>query len=110
MAKDRIPSRLRLLVITKCNSECVYCHRKGFLDSTRPGLAMLLEKRTYKKILSCADDAYVRIHRTMHVDHVIPESRGGKTEFDNLVVACEACNENKRAKTPDEWNKGKLNA
>lgn len=28
----------------------------------------------------------------LHVDHIIPVSRGGKTEMDNLTVACEECN------------------
>lgn len=28
----------------------------------------------------------------LHVDHIIPVSRGGKTEFDNLQTLCERCN------------------
>jgi len=29
----------------------------------------------------------------MTVDHVIPESKGGLTEFDNLCFSCRRCNE-----------------
>ena len=29
------------------------------------------------------------------MDHVVPRSRGGKTEWDNLVWACKACNTRK---------------
>lgn len=38
-----------------------------------------------------------------HVDHVTPRSRGGRHSFDNLVVACAACNLSKGAKTVEEW-------
>lgn len=29
----------------------------------------------------------------MTVDHIFPESKGGKTEFENLCSCCRACNE-----------------
>lgn len=35
-------------------------------------------------------------------DHVIPRSRGGKTEWTNIVMACESCNSVKADKTPRE--------
>jgi hypothetical protein len=37
------------------------------------------------------------------LDHVVPWSRGGDHSFNNLVVACRACNRSKGAKTLDEW-------
>ncbi|MCP4348222.1 MAG: HNH endonuclease [Desulfobacterales bacterium] len=36
------------------------------------------------------------------LDHVIPRSKGGKTDFDNCVACCEGCNNKKGAKTPRE--------
>lgn len=36
------------------------------------------------------------------IEHVIPQSRGGKTSFENCVIACEACNNKKGNKTPKE--------
>jgi hypothetical protein len=35
----------------------------------------------------------------MIVDHVVPGSKGGNTEFDNLCFACHRCNEFKGATT-----------
>lgn len=37
--------------------------------------------------------------RTMTVDHVIPKCRGGKTTWQNCVVACFNCNEKKGDKS-----------
>ncbi|HDG96637.1 MAG TPA: HNH endonuclease [Desulfobacterales bacterium] len=35
-------------------------------------------------------------------DHVIPRSRGGKTEWENIVTCCVDCNRRKGGKTPAE--------
>lgn len=37
-----------------------------------------------------------------HVDHVIPLSRGGAHSWENLVLACPACNQWKYTKLPGE--------
>jgi 5-methylcytosine-specific restriction enzyme A len=37
------------------------------------------------------------------MDHVIPLSRGGKTQKFNLVPCCKACNTKKRQLLPFEW-------
>lgn len=36
------------------------------------------------------------------LDHVLPRSRGGKTAWDNLVIACHSCNRKKGGLTPKE--------
>ncbi len=36
------------------------------------------------------------------LDHIIPRSRGGATDFDNCVAACKSCNNLKGDKTPRE--------
>lgn len=41
-----------------------------------------------------------------HVDHVIPVSRGGSNNPDNLVIACPVCNTSRKNKLPHEWAKG----
>lgn len=36
------------------------------------------------------------------VDHILPKSRGGKDEWENVVVACLRCNVAKGNRTPEE--------
>lgn len=40
--------------------------------------------------------------RPLTMDHVIPKSRGGKTEWTNIVAACVPCNRRKSNKLPSE--------
>ena len=40
----------------------------------------------------------------IHIDHVIPYSLGGRTELDNLVVACAECNLKKSGRTLAQVN------
>ncbi|MCB9730815.1 MAG: HNH endonuclease [Deltaproteobacteria bacterium] len=35
-------------------------------------------------------------------DHVVPRSRGGRTGWDNVVIACRPCNQRKADRTPEE--------
>ena len=38
------------------------------------------------------------------IDHVMPRSRGGGNEWENVAAACRPCNLHKRDRTPDEAN------
>ena len=38
------------------------------------------------------------------IDHVLPRSRGGTHEWENVAAACRPCNLRKRDRTPDEAN------
>ncbi len=38
----------------------------------------------------------------LNIDHIIPRSRGGKTEWNNIVTSCIKCNLKKGNLTPDE--------
>jgi len=40
--------------------------------------------------------------RALNYDHVLPRSRGGRTEWDNIVMACYVCNAKKGDRTPAE--------
>jgi 5-methylcytosine-specific restriction endonuclease McrA len=38
------------------------------------------------------------------VDHVVPRTKGGKTIWQNVVLACPPCNRKKGGRTPEEAN------
>lgn len=40
----------------------------------------------------------------MTVDHVLPRIRGGATNWENVVCACQRCNTRKGGRTPEEAN------
>ena len=40
--------------------------------------------------------------RELTFDHVMPRARGGRTDWENIVTCCRACNDHKRDRTPDE--------
>ena len=40
--------------------------------------------------------------RDLTIDHIIPRSRGGKSDFDNCVACCKSCNSRKGGHTPSE--------
>jgi 5-methylcytosine-specific restriction endonuclease McrA len=39
---------------------------------------------------------------SLTLDHVVPLSRGGKTQWDNIVAACKNCNAKKGGRKPSE--------
>jgi len=39
----------------------------------------------------------------LSLDHVLPRSRGGKSQADNLVTVCCRCNSRKQAKVMHDW-------
>ena len=45
---------------------------------------------------------YCGSKRKLTLDHVLPQSRGGRHTWDNVVTACEPCNQYKAARTPEE--------
>jgi len=47
---------------------------------------------------------YCGSNKHLTLDHVIPVSKGGQHKWDNVVTACEPCNQRKRDRTPIEAN------
>ncbi len=45
---------------------------------------------------------YCGSNRHLTLDHVMPVSRGGQHKWDNVVTACEKCNQRKSNRTPEE--------
>lgn len=66
--KRTIPLKLRLKVFQRDNFKCVFC---GASPATDPNIQL-------------------------HIDHIVPFSKGGKTELSNLQTLCQNCN----------WGKG----
>lgn len=55
---------------------------------------------------------YCNIHvskNKFEIDHIVPESKGGKTNFLNCVTACHKCNHSKGDRTLEEWGRKLLN-
>lgn len=48
----------------------------------------------------------VKVSDTYHVDHIVPLSRGGSDDPENIVIACPICNLRKNDKLPSEWPEG----
>jgi len=44
-----------------------------------------------------------RFRGTVHIDHVIPLSKGGRHTVANLCTSCPPCNREKQAKQPDQF-------
>ncbi len=55
-----------------------------------------LMKRDGNRCLYCGST------HNLTIDHVLPQSRGGRDTWENLVTACNQCNINKGSHTPDE--------
>lgn len=73
MSKTYIPKALRRRILADANGRCAYCRSPTAVTGAR------------------------------HViDHIIPEAAGGETTWDNLCVACHACNEFKGVQTEAE--------
>ena len=64
-----ISPRLRRLVVRRAGNRCEYCQ-----------LSQIGQEATF------------------HIDHIIPEAAGGKTDEDNLALACVSCSLRKEAR------------
>lgn len=96
MRKTRIPDRVRVAVAERygakpgveCSAPCYHCGR--------PGLIYWYARKDGR--------GAQRVRFGHELDHVIPESAGGLTVPDNLVLACRPCNRSKGTKaTAAPW-------
>jgi 5-methylcytosine-specific restriction endonuclease McrA len=76
--------------VIKLNRPVVYrlAHR-------RPTRALVLRRDAHR----CQ---YCGVRGATTIDHVMPQSRGGKDTWENLVTACGPCNHGKADRTPEE--------
>jgi 5-methylcytosine-specific restriction endonuclease McrA len=82
---------------------------------TLPRILRLYNKHKSKRnVKFCRTNVYFRdLHKCQYCcqqfkasdltfDHVVPQSKGGATSWENVVTCCVACNTTKAAKTPRE--------
>jgi 5-methylcytosine-specific restriction endonuclease McrA len=50
-----------------------------------------------------------QLAEALTIDHVVPRSQGGSTNWSNCVLACKACNRKKGGRTPDQAGMKLLN-
>lgn len=66
------------------------------------GLRYDVLRRDRFRCVICGANPAARIECELHVDHVIPISRGGSTNIKNLRTLCNACNVGKGAKLEED--------
>jgi len=76
----------------------LYIYRKKNADG-KVSLKEIVD--LYEKIKVCP---YCNVNKTNTIDHIIPLSRGGSNNIDNLVPVCVNCNSSKGAKLLSEWD------
>ena len=80
-------ARTRYLFDDK-HRECHKLRTKGLHRQTRKFWLWMLAKLDYR----CSICGEQFSPAKLHVDHIIPVSRGGKTEWSNIQPLCEMCN------------------
>lgn len=77
--------------------EDIYQRRSAYrLHGYRKHQPSVFERDKFKCV-------YCGASEDLTLDHVIPRSRGGSDEPENLATCCKPCNSSKHARTPEEW-------
>src|SRR5690606_18117644 len=82
--------------VTWPNEESPRDRERRLRRPIKPGLRRQVHERDYYACRYCG------ARQALVVDHVVPVSRGGENELDNLVTACTSCNTKKLDRTPEE--------
>lgn len=87
----------------RSNSHCeMFGPALSHLDRPVPPL---LRKEVYQAGGGCCYYCGCQVTcKTRTIDHMIPVSRGGMSDMDNLVLACITCNQAKNNRTVREWS------
>jgi len=124
MAKSIITTERAFVISYKGNADILNTHPESFklvnpeLDIKKPsiiGIYKHVDTRVHKVPLSRTNiykrDNYECVYcgdgnvRTLTLDHVIPQSKGGSDTWNNLVTACKTCNSEKADLTLEEYGK-----
>lgn len=82
-----IPEVVRLITFDKLPKQQIKFTRKNLYDHYNNTCCYCGVKKSTKEL---------------NLDHVLPRSRGGRTDWANIVLSCISCNTKKDCKTPEE--------
>lgn len=101
-----IEAETELIEVKGINTTIIIPVTMSFVINKAPNLKNLdrisrymLYKRDNGKCGYCGEEIS---QKKATIDHVVPKSRGGKTEWGNVVLACYPCNSKKDDKTLEE--------
>lgn len=72
-------------------------------------IPLVVKPKNYRNMLFDRGNVHCKFCRrkltrtTATIDHVVPVTRGGTNAPDNLIIACEQCNQTKAGRTLEEW-------
>ena len=124
MARSIINTDRAFVITYKGNADIVAEHPESFklvnpeLDIKKPSIIRVYKyvNQVIQKVPLSRENIYRRDNyecvycgdnnkKTLTLDHVIPQSKGGKDTWDNLVTACIKCNSEKSNLTLEEYGK-----
>jgi 5-methylcytosine-specific restriction endonuclease McrA len=124
MARSIVSAERAFVVAYKGNAEVVAEHPETFglvnpeLQINKPSIIRVYQfvKQHIHKVPLTRENVYKRDNyecvycgysniKMLTLDHVIPQSKGGKDSWDNLVTACRQCNGEKSDLTLEEYGK-----
>jgi hypothetical protein len=82
---------------------CSHYHGPGFRAGARRGVPKFSRRNLFLRDRFTCQYCKRRLpSKDMNMDHVIPKSRGGASEWSNVVLSCVRCNHKKGNQTPSE--------
>lgn len=124
IARSVISTERAFVISYKGNAEVIAEHPETFnlvnpeLTIHKPSIIRVFKyvKQNMHKVPLTRENIYRRdnfecvycgcsTQKLLTLDHVIPQSKGGKNAWDNLVTACKACNSEKADLTLEEYGK-----
>jgi len=76
--------------------------QRGAVSGIRRGVRFSRENIFLRDRYTCQYCVTKKKARELNLDHVIPASRGGRKNWENIVASCVPCNDMKRNRTPAE--------
>jgi 5-methylcytosine-specific restriction endonuclease McrA len=124
MARSIISAERAFVISYKGNAEVIAEHPETFglvnpeLQINKPSIIRVFKyvKQNIHKVPLTRENIYRRDNyecvycgssnqKSLTLDHVIPQSKGGTDTWDNLVTACRPCNAEKADLTLEEYGK-----